>query len=78
MTSPSLRTLRRRPLLIGAGAAALAAPSIVRAATGKHVSYLTPGLDLPFWRVLANGIDAVARKNGGSSTAYDSHNNAQT
>ncbi len=71
-------SLRRRPVLIGAAAAALAAPTILRAAEGKHLAYLTPGLDLPFWRVLANGIDAVARKNGGGSTAYDSHNNAQT
>jgi ribose transport system substrate-binding protein len=78
MKTQSTGTLRRRPLLIGAGAAALAAPAIVRAAEGKHLAYLTPGLDLPFWRVLANGIDAVARKNGGGSTAYDSHNNAQT
>lgn len=78
MKTQSNGTLRRRPLLIGAGAAALAAPAVLRAAEGKHLAYLTPGLDLPFWRVLANGIDAVARKNGGSSTAYDSHNNAQT
>ena len=78
MTSDPRRLFRRRPLLIGAGAAALSMPSIVRAAAGKHVSYLTPGLDLPFWRTLANGIDSVARAHGGSSTVYDSHNNAQT
>jgi ribose transport system substrate-binding protein len=78
MKSEPTGSLRRRPLLIGAGAATVVAPTILRAAEGKHLAYLTPGLDLPFWRVLANGIDAVARKNGGSSTAYDSHNNAQT
>jgi len=78
MSLKPIGSLRRRPFMVGAGATMLAAPFIARAATGKHVAYLTPGLDLPFWRVLANGIDAVARQHGGSSTAYDSHNNAQT
>lgn len=52
--------------------------TVARAAAGKHLAYLTPGLDLPFWRILAKGIDDLAKKNGGSSTAYDSHNSAQT
>jgi ribose transport system substrate-binding protein len=78
MTSPPTGLLRRRPFVLGASAAALAAPHIARAQAGKHLAYLTPGLDLPFWRTLANGIDDTARKNGGSSTAYDSHNNAET
>ena len=78
MKSQPIGSIRRRPFVLGAGAAVLAAPAIVRAATGKHLAYLTPGLDLPFWRTLANGIADTARKNGGTSTAYDSHNNAQT
>ncbi|MGH7154528.1 MAG: substrate-binding domain-containing protein, partial [Acetobacteraceae bacterium] len=45
---------------------------------GKNVAYLTPGLDLPFWRILAKGIGDEAKRNGGSSSAYDSHNSAQT
>jgi ABC-type sugar transport system substrate-binding protein len=56
-------------------AAAGARPGL---AQGKHLAYLTPGLDLPFWRILAKGVDDVAKSNGGSSTAYDSHNSAQT
>ncbi len=74
------RTITRRGLVATAGisAAAFAArPSPARAA-GKQLAYLTPGLDLPFWRILAKGIDDEAKAAGGGSTAYDSHNNAQT
>ncbi len=74
------RTMTRRGLVATAGlsaAALVAIPPPVRAA-GKHLAYLTPGLDLPFWRILAKGIDDEAKAAGGSSTAYDSHNNAQT
>ena len=69
-------TLTRRSLV--ATTAMLAAGARPSWAAGKHLAYLTPGLDLPFWRILAKGIDDVAKSNGGSSTAYDSHNSAQT
>jgi len=68
--------LTRRSLV--AATAMLAAGARPVLAAGKHLAYLTPGLDLPFWRILAKGIDDVAKSNGGSSTAYDSHNSAQT
>lgn len=68
--------LTRRSLV--AATAMLAAGTRAGLAEGKHLAYLTPGLDLPFWRILAKGIDDVAKSNGGSSTAYDSHNSAQT
>jgi ABC-type sugar transport system substrate-binding protein len=68
--------LTRRSLV--AATAMLAAGPRPSLAEGKHLAYLTPGLDLPFWRILAKGIDDVAKSNGGSSTAYDSHNSAQT
>jgi len=68
--------LTRRSLV--AATAMLAAGTRPGLAEGKHLAYLTPGLDLPFWRILAKGIDDVAKSNGGSSTAYDSHNSAQT
>ncbi len=68
--------LTRRSLV--AATAMLAAGTRPGLAEGKHLAYLTPGLDLPFWRILAKGIDDVAKANGGSSTAYDSHNSAQT
>ena len=44
----------------------------------KQLAYLTPGLDLPFWRILAKGIEDEAKKHNATSTAYDSHNSAQT
>jgi ribose transport system substrate-binding protein len=74
------RTMTRRGLVMTAGLSAAslaAAPRPVRAA-GKHLAYLTPGLDLPFWRILAKGLDDEAKAAGGGSTAYDSHNNALT
>lgn len=51
------------------------APS--RAAT-KQIVYLTPGLDLPFWRYLSKGIEAVVKQKGYDYQAFDSHNSPQT
>ncbi|HQT74155.1 MAG TPA: substrate-binding domain-containing protein [Acidiphilium sp.] len=64
----------------------LAAPTVFAAAMapglafakGKRLAYITPGLDLPYWRTLSNGIAAEAKKHGASSVTYDSHNSAQT
>jgi ribose transport system substrate-binding protein len=70
-----------RRTLAAAGSAALGLsllPRGVRAQPKKQIVYLTPGLDLPFWRILAKGVAAVAEKNGATSTTYDSHNSAQT
>lgn len=47
-------------------------------AEGKHLAYLTPGLDLPFWRYLAKGIQDEAAKHHSTVTVYDSHNDAAT
>jgi ribose transport system substrate-binding protein len=33
-------------------------------APAKDVVYLTPGLDLPFWRYLSEGVESVAKKEG--------------
>ena len=49
-----------------------------RARDTKEIVYLTPGLDLPFWRYLSKGIEAEAKKEGYSYTALDSHNSAET
>jgi ABC-type sugar transport system substrate-binding protein len=71
------RTITRRGVIAAAGSALGIGVHPARAA-GKQLAYLTPGLDLPFWRILAKGINDEAKAAGGSSTAYDSHNNAQT
>ena len=49
-----------------------------RAADTKEIVYLTPGLDLPFWRYLSKGIEAEAKKAGYTYAALDSHNSAET
>jgi len=74
------RTFTRRGLVATTALSASALMTQPRRAyaAGKHFAYLTPGLDLPFWRILAKGIDDEAKAAGGGSTAYDSHNNAQT
>ena len=53
-----------------------AAPA--RAADSKEIVYLTPSLDLPFWRYLSHGIESEAKKAGYSYTALDSNNSAAT
>jgi len=47
-------------------------------AQSKELVYLTPGLDLAFWRYLSKGIENVATKGGYTYQALDSGNNAQT
>jgi ribose transport system substrate-binding protein len=73
--------LSRRGLIsvvpaLAAAAIGFAAP--VRAADTKEIVYLTPGLDLPFWRYLSKGIESEAKKAGYTYTALDSHNSAET
>jgi ribose transport system substrate-binding protein len=72
--------LTRRGFGIAAAGIAIAGAGLREAAAagGKRLAYLTPGLDLPFWRTLGKGIEDTARAAGGSSTIYDSHNSAQT
>ena len=47
-------------------------------AAAKDIVYLTPGLDLPFWRYLSKGVEAEAKKAGFGYQALDSRNSAQT
>lgn len=46
----------------------------------KKIAYLTPGLDLPFWRYLANGIENEVIDSGMDATVqvYDSNNSSET
>jgi ABC-type sugar transport system substrate-binding protein len=66
--------------LLGSGLVAGVAASIgltpARGAEAKHFAYLTPGLDLPFWRYLSKGIAGEAQRRGDAVTTYDSHNDA--
>lgn len=48
------------------------------AVNGKHFAYLTPGLDLPFWRIVGKGVSDTLKEQGGTTTVYDSHNDAST
>jgi ABC-type sugar transport system substrate-binding protein len=41
-----------------------------------ELAYLTPGLDLPFWRYLAKGVEDEAKKAGHNAVTYDSNNDA--
>lgn len=52
--------------------------SMVAPAAAKDIVYLTPGLDLPFWRYLSKGVEAEAKKQGYGFQALDSRNSAQT
>jgi ribose transport system substrate-binding protein len=61
-------------IALGLGVAGLS-PAI---AATKQVVYLTPGLDLPFWRYLSEGIEKVVKDKGYEYQALDSHNSAQT
>lgn len=61
-----------------AAVAAMASLSEPADAQDKELVYLTPGLDLPFWRYLSKGVEAVAVENGYSYQAMDSRNSAQT
>jgi len=63
------------PALAAAASLGFAAPARAEA---KEIVYLTPGLDLPFWRYLSKGIESEAKKAGYAYTALDSHNSAQT
>lgn len=73
---------RRTILQIATGTALTAgaglAPIRFARAAGKEIVYLTPGLDLPFWRYLSKGVEAAAKGKGYNFQALDSHNSAQT
>ncbi|MDR5760544.1 substrate-binding domain-containing protein [Caballeronia sp. LZ035] len=58
----------------------LAAPAQAQAADGasKHYVYIAPALDLPFWRVVGQGVAASVKAQGGTIGYLDSHNDAAT
>jgi len=76
--------MKKRTFLGTLGGTALAASlglgltGPATAAEGDELVYLTPGLDLAFWRYLSKGVESVAEENGYTFQALDSRNNAQT
>lgn len=86
MTDETITTSKSRGLITRRTLGKIAVPTLFAAAmvpdfawaAGKRLAYITPGLDLPYWRTLAQGIQDEAKKHGASSTTYDSHNSAET
>ena len=74
--------MRRHVLRLIAGSAITAmfafAGLAPACAAPKTLVYLTPGLDLPFWRALSKGIETTAKAKGYDFQALDSHNSPQT
>jgi ABC-type sugar transport system substrate-binding protein len=73
---------RRTFVKLAAGSAVMAGTGLAglvgAQAAGKDIVYLTPGLDLPFWRYLSKGVESAAKAKGFGYQALDSHNNPQT
>ncbi len=73
---------RRTFVKLAAGSALMAGTGlsgiVAAQAAGKDIVYLTPGLDLPFWRYLSKGVESAAKAKGFGFQALDSHNNPQT
>ncbi|QGZ65588.1 substrate-binding domain-containing protein [Paraburkholderia acidisoli] len=70
-------------LLRGLTFAALAAcvpahAASAQATPGQHYAYIAPALDLPFWRVVGDGVAASVKAHGGTIDYMDSHNDAST
>lgn len=82
MTTPT-NTITRRAF--GRAATAAAAVAVLAAgltgpaaAQDKELVYMTPGLDLAFWRYVSEGVKSVAEENGYGYSALDSTNDPQT
>ncbi len=70
-----------RRLLASAAIAAIALGASIAgpaAAQDKQIVYMTPGLDLAFWRYVSEGVRSVAEANGYGFAALDSTNDPQT
>lgn len=58
--------------------ATLAFGAPASAQSNGELVYMTPGLDLAFWRYVSEGVKSVAEENGYGYSALDSTNNPQT
>ncbi len=59
-------------------AATLAFAPAAQAQENGELVYMTPGLDLAFWRYVSEGVKSVAEENGYGFSALDSTNDPQT
>ena len=71
------RTLGRT-LSAALAAAILTTGSPAQAQDNGELVYMTPGLDLAFWRYVSEGVKSVAEENGYGFAALDSTNDPQT
>ncbi|MGR3662298.1 MAG: substrate-binding domain-containing protein [Paracoccaceae bacterium] len=60
---------------VGMGACvAVSGMSAAIAQESKEIVYITPSLDVTFWRIMANGVEAAAKEGGYTFSALDSTN----
>lgn len=90
VTSLLTSSLNRRETLKRAAAIGLAVPSVLtlpkitRAQDTIQIAYITPGLNVPFWKYLSDGIKQTAAQLSADNgvdiqvTDYDSRNSAET
>jgi ribose transport system substrate-binding protein len=90
VTSLLTSSLNRRQTLKRAAAIGLAVPSVLtlpkitRAQDTIQIAYITPGLNVPFWKYLSDGIKQTAAQLSADNgvdiqvTDYDSRNSAET
>lgn len=71
--------LNRRMFTMMVGAAALTGSMIAQPAFAqdKTIVYMSAGLEAPFWRYVAKGVEDAADAHGYGYSALDSRNNAQ-
>ena len=67
----------------GGGNGGTAAPAASDSGNGgdaaaAKVAYLTPSLDVPFWRYVRHGVEDELSKNGIECVTYDSKDDANT
>ncbi len=65
---------RRTFVKLAAGSALMAGTGlghiVAAQAAGKDIVYLTPGLDLPFWRYLSKGVENAAKDELGPARLF--------
>jgi ABC-type sugar transport system substrate-binding protein len=73
-----VKKMKKKLLLFAICLSFVVGSAACAAAATKRIAYLAPGLDLPFWRYLANGIENHVKDLGLDATVqvYDSKNDS--